>query len=301
MGAISVFFACVSAAVASEAATGSFDEFSQGPERVSAFESAVAEAFDVDIATWTAKAQQSSSADLRGVVRLLKFWSKPSGESTRALVSHVLDAALDPLTWYTAHRDVGPRPNISVRLLLPGSLAHSTTVKPLADIDIALIFRGGSHAGADLSRLADAMTPDVAVPSPALVLQARRNAQARTELLTEFGALTASQVAELSGSEAKNRSALAGRWRREGRVLAVEHHGSTYYPAFQFDAHGRPHPAIADVLKHLNAPSMTAWQQTLWFTTANGWLDGRRPVDLLESEPTAVVAAARDALREPVG
>jgi uncharacterized protein (DUF2384 family) len=38
---------------------------------------------------------------------------------------------------------------------------------------------------------------------------------------------------------------------------------------------------------------VSAWQAALWFVGPNGWLGSRRPVDLLESEPDAVVAAAR--------
>jgi hypothetical protein len=149
--------------------------------------------------------------------------------------------------------------------------------------------------------LADAMTPDVAIPTPTVVLQARRNAQARAAMLEEFGALTAAEVADLAGSEAKNSSALAGRWRREGRVLAVEHLGTLYYPGFQFDSSGKPRPDIARVLRYLGSPDVTSWQQVLWFTSANGWLGGRRPVDLLDDDGDAVVAAAKEALREPVG
>jgi hypothetical protein len=38
------------------------------------------------------------------------------------------------------------------------------------------------------------------------------------------------------------------------------------------------------------------WQAALWFVAANGWLGGRRPVDLLDAEQDAVVdAAAREA------
>jgi hypothetical protein len=275
-------------AVASKAAS---DDVISAP----AFESRFAEAFERDLEESIAVSKVSRSADSKRLVRLSKAWSK--GE----LASRALAVTLDPTTWRIAQRDVGPRPNVSVRLLVPGSYARSTSTEPLRDVDIALIYRGSARAGAELDRLADVMTPDVALPSPAVVLQARRNAEARTALMTEFGALTASQVAGFSGSEAKNRSALAGRWRREGRLVAVEHHGTIFYPAFQFDADGRPRRVVEDVLKLLDDPEMSPWQQALWFTTANGWLDGRRPVDLLETEPAAVVAAARDALREPVG
>jgi hypothetical protein len=34
------------------------------------------------------------------------------------------------------------------------------------------------------------------------------------------------------------------------------------------------------------------WELLLWFTGSNGHLDGARPVDLLESDPDQVVAAA---------
>jgi hypothetical protein len=178
---------------------------------------------------------------------------------------------------------------------------HETKTRPLHDIDTAIVYRGAARAAEEIEGLATAMAPDILLPTPAVVLQARRNAAARTGLLSEFGALTAAQVAELAGSDAKNTSALAGRWRREGRLVAVEHHGTIYYPAFQFDVDGKPKQAVAEVLKHLGDPSMTAWQQALWFTSANGWLDGRRPVDLFDNEVDAVVAAAREALREPVG
>jgi len=259
-------------------------------------------ALDRDFGALIDEAKQSSSADLKKVVRALKVWRKRSSGSIEAVTSRFVETALDPQTRRTAQHDIGPRPNVSVCLTFTGSFGSSTTVEPIRDVDVILIYRGGEErAGQDLDRLTEAMTPDIPVASPAVVLQARRNAEARAALLAEFGALTASQVAELSGSEAKNRSALAGRWRREGRLVAVEHQGTVYYPAFQFDEDGKPRPIVESVLDHLADPHVTSWQQALWFTTANGWLDARRPVDLLESEPEAVVAAARETLREPVG
>ena len=73
------------------------------------------------------------------------------------------------------------------------------------------------------------------------------------------------------------------------------------YPGFQLDPEGRPRPVVADVLSHLSQLDTTPWQQALWFMAANGWLDGRRPVDLLDDQPGAVVSAAEAAVREPVG
>jgi hypothetical protein len=142
----------------------------------------------------------------------------------------------------------------------------------------------------DSSRLIESMLP-AAVPSAPAVLQARRNALAREELFKEFGAYTSAEIADLAGSKASNKAALANRWKQEGRIFSVTHHGATYFPAYQFDIEGRPRPVIAQVIKALGS-KWSEWELALWFTSGTGWLDGRRPVDLLESEPEEVALAA---------
>ena len=72
------------------------------------------------------------------------------------------------------------------------------------------------------------------MPSALEVLQARRNAEARLLLLQEFGGLTSSEVADLVGSEGRNRASLAHRWRKKGRLLGIPYKGAVLYPAFQF-------------------------------------------------------------------
>jgi hypothetical protein len=151
---------------------------------------------------------------------------------------------------------------------------------------------------AGLHSLVDLLTPDLRVLSAAAVAQARRNALARAELAREFGLLTSAEVAELAGSRAKNRAALANRWAKEGRVFAVPHGRQFLWPGFQFDAQGQPRPAVAEVLRWFRDES-SRWALALWFTSRTGWLDGRRPVDLLATEPGAVVEAAR-AENEPL-
>jgi hypothetical protein len=144
-----------------------------------------------------------------------------------------------------------------------------------------------------LERLLDALTPDDTPPAPAAVLQVRRNVEARKRLLDEFGALTSTEVAELAGSTAENRSATANRWRQEHRIFGVRHHDAVYYPGFQFGSDGRPLPVVRDALDALSAHGLTDWEIALWFTTSTSSLGDRRPVDLLASDPDAVVEAAR--------
>lgn len=157
--------------------------------------------------------------------------------------------------------------------------------------------------GATVDRLVEALLPSqIAVPTPAAVLQARRNAQARSELLEEFGALRSQEVAALAGSRARNRAALANRWRAENRVMAVPVHDELVYPGFQFTAEGRPHPAVGPTLEQLRSdPHTTDWQAALWFATPTSWLGGRRPVDVLDEEPDAVVEAARREVSDIAG
>lgn len=148
---------------------------------------------------------------------------------------------------------------------------------------------------AAVGHLIESMLPQdpPAVPSRAQVLQARRNAEARLDLLREFGYLTAEQIAE-GRSRAANRSALAGRWRSEGKIFGVEWKGRMLYPGFQFDEQGASLPVIANVLAALPRDRMSDWELALWWASANGWLSGDRPVDRLnDSDKQPLVDAAR--------
>jgi hypothetical protein len=146
----------------------------------------------------------------------------------------------------------------------------------------------------------EALTPkDRGSLSAAAVLQARRNADARRELLSEFPALTSAEVAATAGSRAANRASLANRWRDEGKVFAIRVGEQQLYPAFQFDEHGRPVGTIASVLSAFNG-QLTDWQTALWFTTPTGWLGDRRPVDVMSEEPESVIEAAAHEVGELV-
>lgn len=172
----------------------------------------------------------------------------------------------------------------------------SPTTPSLADEGREILAYAGLVEGMVLQRrqfqrMIEAMLPDTPVPTPPAVLQARRNAAAREELLSEFGLLSSADIASLAGSRAKNKASLANRWKQEGRIFSVSHQGLALFPAYQFDEKGQPLPVIAQILSTLGRQSR-GWEFALWFTSSNGWVDGRRPVDLLESEPEEVAQAA---------
>ncbi|WMS43922.1 hypothetical protein RDV64_05890 [Acuticoccus sp. MNP-M23] len=118
-----------------------------------------------------------------------------------------------------------------------------------------------------------------------------QNARLRTAFLEEVPTFTAADIRKIAGSRSRNPSEPASRWKREGKVLAVPLHGADRYPAFQFDADGQPRRLIAEVLALL-PQEMTPWQRAFWFASANGWLDGAYPANMLDN-PHRVLAAAR--------
>jgi hypothetical protein len=148
------------------------------------------------------------------------------------------------------------------------------------------------------ARVIDAMFVPGGTVSQATARQALRNAEARQELMDEFRLHDSDEIADLAGSAASNRSATASRWLAAKKIFAVNHQGAQLYPGFQFGTDGRPRPVIARVLEAFEPYGLDGWETALWFTTASGWLDDHRPVDLLTREPDKVVEAARHAFDE---
>lgn len=130
------------------------------------------------------------------------------------------------------------------------------------------------------------------VPSTDATEQLRLNAEARSNFLAEFPALPAAELARLAGITWSNPAAWASRLQKEGKVFSIEYGRRQLFPTFQFDSDWQPREAVAAVLWQLADAGLQGWSIALWWTAANGWLDGARPVDLLDEKPEQVVAAA---------
>jgi hypothetical protein len=150
-----------------------------------------------------------------------------------------------------------------------------------------------------MDSLAAALTPDE-IPQPVELLQARRNAVMRRDMLARFGYYTAEELADMHGSTAKNRYALATRWGRDGRVFSVPLGTRNVFPAFQFDAHAEPYPVVAETLSALPREDMSPWGVGLWFYANNAWLPGEvRPAELIGGREQELVVSAAQRLSEP--
>ncbi len=77
------------------------------------------------------------------------------------------------------------------------------------------------------------------------------------------------------------------------RIFVLDWRGDSWIPMFQFDGNDlacKPGPALVlDELKTLSS----GWAVAAWFARPNELLDGCRPVNVMESDLTRVLEAAR--------
>lgn len=102
---------------------------------------------------------------------------------------------------------------------------------------------------------------------------------------------TSSQVAAESASTAKNRAAIASRWLQEKKIFAIKFQGQQYFPRFQFQD-GNPMPIVAEIIRQFPEHA-TGWDFAYFFTTGDPNLGGRKPLELLKSDPARARSLAK--------
>jgi len=117
-------------------------------------------------------------------------------------------------------------------------------------------------------------------------------------LLASGDYLTFAQVADHLGGSPAAVAAQITQWVQAGQVFTLVLDGAARVPRYAL-AGLHPHPGLAPVL-HLLAPRKSGLQLAAWFDSACGFLGGRRPRDLLATEPAQVRAAAQDERIGPV-
>lgn len=147
-----------------------------------------------------------------------------------------------------------------------------------------------------LESLVEALVPR-SPPTPTQLKEAAMQARARTAVLQEGNWLTTAQIAELAGFSASNPSAQPNKWKRDGLIFAIRHRGVEYFPGYGLDPKTdyRPLKAMAKVIETFGA-SKDGWGLAYWFSSANSFLGGKRPQDVLAKQPDRVAAAAADEL-----
>ncbi|WP_024513175.1 hypothetical protein [Bradyrhizobium sp. ARR65] len=169
--------------------------------------------------------------------------------------------------------------------------ALADTIANLAPLVSSILERRQDEA---FRSIIEALVPDVPLPQHKLV-EARMTAEARKAVLESGDWLTAAQIAEMAGFSASNPSAQPNKWKKDGQIFAVRHRGVDYFPGYALDPsiNYRPVKGLAKVLATFRGRK-DDWGLAYWFASSNSFLAGKRPQDLLISEPGRVVAAAGD-------
>lgn len=139
------------------------------------------------------------------------------------------------------------------------------------------------------------------VAQPHLLREAVMETRARKAVLSSGDWLTAAQVAELAGFSPRNPSAQPNKWKSQGQIFVISNKGVDYYPGFALDpdAEYRPYKMMAKIIAIFSG-AKHGWGLAFWFQSANSFLGGQKPQDLIASDPERVIEAAYDALEEVV-
>jgi hypothetical protein len=194
---------------------------------------------------------------------------------------------------------IAPRPGIYIigshlnasilaDLALPPApqLLHDVPVviqveEPALMIDeVEMILDGSRDSTERVSVVADPMS---AVDKESLVW--------RTQFMSEYERWTSADIAQQSTSLARNQASTASRWAKEKKVFAIDYQGQKWFPTFQFQD-GRPIPEVSQVLE-VFPKHATGWQLAYFFTAPNANISGRKPYELLKTNPSRVVSLAQ--------
>jgi hypothetical protein len=142
-----------------------------------------------------------------------------------------------------------------------------------------------------IAKLVDTLPP--MAPPRHVVLEADMLARAKARILQSQDWITAREIARLGGFSETNASAQPNSWKRAGRIFAINHKGTDYFPLYGLTLDPiRPLPAMKQVLDVLSLRD--PWELAFWFDAANSCLDGRRPQEVIASEADKVLAAASE-------
>lgn len=154
------------------------------------------------------------------------------------------------------------------------------------------------HDRESIERLVDVLMPRTP-PPPRLLKEAVMLVQARKAVLESGDWLTAAEVAQLAELSTRNPSAQPNKWKKQGQIFAINHGGVDYFPGYGLDRNAgfRPSKVMAKVIEIL-ARNKDSWGMAYWFRSDNSFLGGKKPQDLLTSEPERVIEAAMDEVQE---
>ncbi|WEF29518.1 integrase [Klebsiella aerogenes] len=127
-------------------------------------------------------------------------------------------------------------------------------------------------------------------------MRTERNSQRREALnahiLADSEWLSAKALSDKAQFKNSNPSAGPNRWKSAGKIFALQLNGKDQYPRYALDEGYRPVPVVKQVIA-LFGEKKTPWGLAIWFGSANSWLAGKKPKDVLKTMPGQVLKAAQ--------
>ena len=138
-------------------------------------------------------------------------------------------------------------------------------------------------------QLVELLVGEVAL-TPVDMKRARLEAKALRAIRHSTEWLTTAEIAALADLRPANPIGTISRWKQQRRIYALRHGGKDYYPKYALGPDFHPLPVIKEILAVLSGydPELLAG----WFDSTSRFLRGRRPRELVATEPAKVLAAA---------
>lgn len=122
----------------------------------------------------------------------------------------------------------------------------------------------------------------------------------RHDFFQRFETATTRELADLTGSRAKNVAARSYDWTKAGRIFGINDGSEVRYPLFQI-REGKPISQMVSILSSLRSRGFSDWEVAIWFATPNAHLDDwSMPADVLAKYPDKVIRAAEVEAQEVV-
>lgn len=161
------------------------------------------------------------------------------------------------------------------------------------DLPLVMLVENATEPSTSVSVSAPAKTEEHNKPQEEKVESAiaRDTLEWRQEFMQTYPSWTSAEVATQSTSTARNRAAIASRWQRENRIFGLRYQAQQYFPQFQFQD-GMPAPTVGEVIKAFPEHA-TGWDLAFFFTTPNANIGGRKPLELIKTNPDRVLSLAQ--------
>lgn len=160
------------------------------------------------------------------------------------------------------------------------------------DLPLVMLVENATEPATSVSVSAHAGIEELVTPQEEKVENAiaRDTLEWRQEFMRNYPSWTSAEVATQSTSTARNRAAIASRWQRENRIFGLRYQAQQYFPQFQFQD-GTPVPIVGEVIKTFPEHA-TGWDLAFFFTTPNANIGGRKPLELIKTNPDRVLSLA---------